>query len=296
MGEELKTPRTVDEQINILREHGMDIEDEEYSVKVLSRINYYRFTPYALHRKFNNKYICGTSFQNTHRLYEFDKKLRNSLIEILESIEILMKTNIAYTLSNKYGADAHTRSELFQKEELHIKFLKELEKEVKRNSKEGFVKHHKKKYNGNFPIWVIVELASFGVISRMYANLLKEDQRLIARSSIGLDYSLLLGGLPNLSHVRNICAHYGKLYNRKINILPKLHKNYNGYNIDKTKIFATILVIKEFMLKNNSEEWEMFLIKLESLIDSYSDVLDLNLIGFKENWKEILHKKTVAIK
>ena len=211
---------------------------------------------------------------------------------ILESIEISIKTNITYNISNRHGADAHIKSDIFKNKELHSGFLKELDKEVYRNRKEAFVKHHKDKYEGKFPIWVIIELASFGMVSRMYSNLIKEEQRIIARNWAGLDFKLLLGGLPNLAHVRNICAHYSKLYNRKINILPKLHKKYNGYNIDKTKIFASILVIKEFTIKNNKVEWDMFQIQLESLIEAYSDVVDLSLLGFDElKWKEILDLK-----
>lgn len=291
MGNEsgLKDPRTLEEQVNILKEHGMKIEDKENAIKILSKINYYRFNSYALHKKKNNRYIDGTSFIDTYRLYEFDKKLRNSIMSILETIEIAIKTNIAYNISNRHGADAHTKSEIFKNEELHRGFLEELDKEIHRNRKEEFVKHHKNKYNGNFPVWVIIELASFGVVSRMYSNLVTEEQKVISRSCIGLDFKLLLGGLPNLTHIRNICAHYSKIYNRKINILPKLHKKYNKYNIDKTKIFATILVIKEFAIKNNNIEWDMFLIQLESLIEAYSDVVDLDLIGFKNEWEEILY-------
>lgn len=285
----LKNPRTLEEQVNILKEHGMKIEDKENAIKILSKINYYRFVSYALHKKKNDRYISGTRFIDTYRLYEFDKKLRNIIMSILETIEIAIKTNIAYNISNRHGSDAHTKNEIFKDEKLHSGFLKELDKEVYRNRKESFVKHHKDKYNGKFPIWVIIELASFGMVSRMYSNLIREEQRIISRSWADLDFKLLLGGLPNLAHVRNICAHYSKLYNRKINILPKLHKKYNKYDIDKTKIFASILVIKEFTIKNNNNEWDMFLIQLESLIEAYSDVVNLELIGFKSEWKEILY-------
>lgn len=286
----LKSPKTLEEQVNILKEHGMEIEDEEFAINVLSKINYYRFVSYALHKKRNKRYIQRTSFNDTYRLYEFDKKLRNSLMNILESIEVSIKTNIAYNIANRHGAEGHVKSEIFKNEKLHSEFLEKLYKEVERNKKEPFVIHHKSNYKGRFPIWVIIELASFGAVSRMYSNLLREDQRVIAKSWVNLDYKLLLGGLPNLSYIRNICAHYKKIYNRKLTIIPRLHKKYNKYNIDKTKIFASILVIKEFTIRNNNErEWDMFLIQLESLIETYSDVVDLDLIGFTKRWREILN-------
>ena len=45
---ELKKPLTFEEQIEKLKSHGMIIEDEERVKKVLSEINYYRFTGYVL--------------------------------------------------------------------------------------------------------------------------------------------------------------------------------------------------------------------------------------------------------
>ena len=60
--------------------------------------------------------------------------------------------------------------------------------EIKRNYREPFVIHHKEKYNGKFPIWAVIELISFGALSRMYSNLKREDQRIVSRELLGLDY------------------------------------------------------------------------------------------------------------
>lgn len=285
---ELKPAKTLDEQIDVLKEHGMVIDDNENAKKILSRINYYRFKAYGLGLRLNDRYYNGVTFERIYEIYKFDKYLRNSLREILESIEISLRTNIAYNLSIKYGPEAHLNTSLFKNERYHNGFLKKLQDEVNRNSKELFIKHHIEKYNGRFPIWVILEVASFGTLSKMYSNLNITDQKLISRSFCGLNNFILTGGLPNISHVRNICAHHGKLYNTKINIIPKLHKKYEKYDIDKTRIFASILVIKELIISNNETEWKMFVIKLESLIESSLHAIDLNLIGFIDNWKEVL--------
>ena len=45
-----------------------------------------------------------------------------------------------------------------------------------------FVKHHIEQYNGIFPIWVISELFTFGVLSRFYADMPLEDQKYLAKS------------------------------------------------------------------------------------------------------------------
>ena len=38
----------------------------------------------------------------------------------------------------------------------------------------------------------------------------------------------------------------------------------------------------------NKDEWEVFKIQLEALIEENEHIIDLKLIGFLENWKEIL--------
>lgn len=282
----LKEPKTFEQQIDILEERGIIIEDRESAKRILSMINYYRLTAYALQFKLENKYIGDIKFDTLYKLYNFDKKMKNLIIGALESIEISIRTYIAYTLAHKYGADSYTKSEIFENEKYHSGLMKEISKEIKRNYREPFVIHHNEKYNGKFPIWAVIELISFGALSRMYSNLKRKDQRIVSRELLGLDYKLLVAGLLHLSYVRNICAHYGRLYNKKFVVFTKLHKKYSKYNIDGNSLLATILTIKEIM--PNKDEWNVFKIQISTLIEENLHIIDLKLIGFPENWIEIL--------
>lgn len=282
----LKEPKTFEQQIDILEARGIRIEDRESAKRILSMINYYRLTAYALQFKLENIYIGDIKFDTLYKLYNFDKKMKNLIIGALESIEISIRTYVAYTLAHKYGADSYTKSEIFENEKYHSGLMREISKEIKRNYREPFVIHHKEKYNGKFPIWAVIELISFGALSRMYSNLKREDQRIVSRELLGLDYKLLVAGLLHLSYVRNICAHYGRLYNKKFVVFTRLHKKYSKYNVEGNSLLATILTIKELM--PNKDEWEVFKIQLEALIEENENIIDLKLIGFLESWKEIL--------
>lgn len=282
----LKEPKTFEQQIDILEARGIRIEDRESAKRILSMINYYRLTAYALQFKSENRYIGDIKFDTLYKLYNFDKKMKNLIIGALESIEISIRTYVAYTLAHKYGADSYTKSEIFENEKYHSGLMREISKEIKRNYREPFVIHHKEKYNGKFPIWAVIELISFGALSRMYSNLKREDQRIVSRELLGLDYKLLVAGLLHLSYVRNICAHYGRLYNKKFVVFTRLHKKYSKYNVEGNSLLATILTIKELM--PNKDEWDVFKIQLEALIEENEHIIDLKLIGFLENWKEIL--------
>lgn len=42
------------------------------------------------------------------------------------------------------------------------------------------VKHHKANYNGQFPIWVMIEFFSIGMLSYFYKDMLAEDKKAVA--------------------------------------------------------------------------------------------------------------------
>ena len=295
----LKEPKTFEEQIQILEDRNMKIENKEDAIKILKTTNYYRFTAYALQFKKFDNYDNRVSFRDVYKLYKFDKRLRHLILGILENIEIAMRTYLAYQLSISHGAEAHTNPDIFKDRDLYSGridmngrsrkgLMEEIKLEIRNNNKELFVKHHVNKYNGHFPIWVIVEIFSFGMLSRTYGNLNIVDQKQISKNCFNINYQLLESWLKNLAYVRNICAHYGRLYNKKMSIMPKIHTKYSQDNIDLNKLFVSVLAIKELTV--TTSEWDVFKDQLKILIDEYIDVIDFKLIGFPENWFEILSR------
>ncbi len=295
----LKDPKTFEEQIEILRSRNMEIENEERAIEILKRTNYYRLTAYALQFKYNNKYDNNITFDKMYKLYEFDMKLRHLILSVLENIEISLRTYIAYNLSLKYGAEAHTNEGIFKNIDLHKGFydedgkyhnglLDEIESEKRKKRNELFVKHHIKTYNGKFPIWAVVEIFSFGMLSKMYKNLVVAEQKEISRECFNTNNQLLESWLDTLSYIRNTCAHYGRLYNKKLPKVPKIHSRYHKYkdDIEINKLFVAILAIKELLRPIN--QYENFKESLKKLIKDYIDVINLENLGFINNWEEIL--------
>lgn len=301
MGEEkhikkLKDPKTFKEQLEILKSRNMIIENEDECLKILSRTNYYRLTAYALQCKVNDDYNNKISFNEMYQIYMFDKKLRNLIMEILEGIEVSLRTYMAYSLAMKYGPEAHEKEEVFDDlnsykgyfnaQRKYVKGLKdEISSSIYSRRRELFIKHYKNEYDGHFPIWVIVEVLSFGVLSRMYSNLKTDDKKIIARGGFNTSESLLSGWVDNLSTMRNTCAHYGRLYNKKFTPIS-IHYRYKKFNLINNGLFVYILAIKELTL--NKQEWIAFRTGLESLVDEYEEYIDLKLIDFPDNWKEII--------
>lgn len=285
----LKDPKNFDEQIKILKGRGLLINDEEYAKLILSNVNYYRFTAYLLtYRKEDDSYIEGTTFETISGIYGFDREFRNLLTGILGNIEISFRTYIAYTLALKYGTIGYLDRNNFMNSNFHNGFLLNLEKEKTNNSNKLFIKHHYDKYEGKLPIWVATEIMTFGMLSKLYSNMLPVDKTYIKNNLCRVNPTLVDTWLQSLTHIRNQCAHYGRLYNEIFPIV-KIKKEYREHNLDNKKIFAYIVTMKHLI--SDPMVWDKFFINLQFLINEYRSYIKLELIGFPENWIEILSKK-----
>lgn len=285
----LKEPKSFDEQIEILKERGLIINSEEDAKFILSNINYYRFTAYLLPFKSeNDKYISDITFEKIYYIYMFDREFRTLLMDILGSIEISFRTYIAYTLAMNYGTYGYTKQDNFINKDYHNDFLLNLQKEKRNNSNKLFIKHHNEKYDGKLPIWVAMEIMPFGMLSKLYSNLLPKEKTFIKNNLCVINPGLVDSWLQALTNIRNQCAHYGRIYNT---LFPpvKVKKEDKKFELNKRQIFAYIVAIK--YLVADDKIWNKFFINLQKLISDYEDHIDLTLIGFPESWIEILSVK-----
>lgn len=279
----IKHPTTYNEQIEIFKSRGLIVDDEEFAKRVLSRINYYRLSAYTLSLKKDNQFLKDVSFHHIYQLYEFDRKLRLLLLSQLEMIEIAARAKISHHLAHKYGATSHLNEENFDKPTYFRDMNSQIDREIKR-SREVFVSHHKSKYDGVFPIWVVIEVTSFSLLSKIYSNLKSKDQTQIAKLYSG-NRVYLKNWFYALSTVRNICAHFGRLYNRKLPIHIRLSKADRKSGIQGSTLFSAVFVMGKII--SNRKAWNSFVTELSALIDEYN-IIELNRTGFPENWEEIL--------
>lgn len=283
---ELKVATTFDEQIDKIESRGCIIADKNWAKSVLNQINYYRLTAYFLpYKSVDEKYVEGTTFNNMYRTYEFDRKIRHLLFSTIEEIEIMLRAQLSYFHAHKYGALGYKEENNFNLHHKHEKFTTQIEEDIKRNENSLFVKHHNEFYGGQFPIWVVIELFTMGQLSFFYSDMLRQDQKEIARNLYKTTDTNVKSWLKCLTELRNDCAHYSRLYNTNLISVPATPKNF-GYTLRK-KLFDYILVLK--FLYYDPIRWKnVFVVELETLIGEYADSIDMNLIGFPENWREIL--------
>ena len=111
-----------------------------------------------------------------------------------------------------------------------------------------------------------------------------EDKTALAKQ-YGIPYTFLESWIESLSYVRNVCAHYGRLYNAKLTKTPKLFKKYREQNISSIRIFGILCCMKHLL--PGDEHWKEYVDTLASLFEKYPHV-DISTMGFPENWHEIL--------
>ena len=101
-----KNFKTINEQVEILKNKGLIIEDENVVKDTLLRENYFFLMGYRhafLISQKERKFIPGTTFNEIYSLFTFDRNFRNIIFKNVLVIENQLKSVISYQLSKKYG-------------------------------------------------------------------------------------------------------------------------------------------------------------------------------------------------
>lgn len=282
----LKIPKTYEEQVSIICSKGFLVEDTASCISFLKHTNYYRLSAYFLpFRKKDGTYFKCIHFKQIQRIYDFDSRIRALLFQIIEQIEFYLRTQISYYLSHKYGALGYLNNSMFSKRHNSEKFNQKLNHLVAENQHTLVVKHHKHKYDGCFPIWVIIEFFSIGMLSYCYNDLHSKDQKAIARDSFSYSSSCLNSWFRCITDLRNRCAHYSRLYFWTFPAVPATPKE-SSYSFDR-KLFSQILMLK-YLYPDKSVWNARFAIEISALVNEYLPDISLKHIGFPENWNSLL--------
>ena len=245
----VKPARSYEEQAcRLMEAHGLEIGDIDHARDILSTVNYYRLTTYGKHlRRADDpeRFLPGVSLDTLYGLYCFDMGLRHALLPVLEFFEVQLRARLSYRLAMAHGSTGYTDAASFRQDRqslgLHKSLMNKFSIEVRRQDDLPFVRHHQTKYGGRFPIWVAVELFSFGMLAQLFDIMIEEDQWAVSRA-----YRLTPEALAALIHaavdVRNVCAHYARLYNQPIDDHPILPPAYADYDSDY--VFPVILALK----------------------------------------------------
>lgn len=298
----LKPPISFDEQVERLKSHNMIVNDSVHAREFLAKVNYYRFSGYALHlrsKENNNDYVDGTSFDDIERLYLFDESLRNVLRPYIEKVEIFMRSQISYNFAMNNCAlfphDQHYDYKNYYRPEkaegLFSKF-KNLADEY--YGDQLIVQHHRQKYESKYPLWVIVEMLNLSDLSKLYSCMYYQDRTSVS-NILQMNCNVLSNNLHCISVLRNKCAHAIRLYNTtyypSASLPRRLLSKYPSILCDS--LFAYIFVLIRCLPTKHDKQ--QLCSSLFDLISSNLRDDELTLIGFPSDYISFL-SDTVGLK
>lgn len=300
--------KTLDEQIEILKNRGLVINDIDGTKRLLLRENYFFINGYRhifLKNRNGNEFIKGTTFEELYAVFQFDRNFRNILFKNLLIFENNLKSILSYCLSKKYGIKEkdYLKPSNFSQDIKKIRqvndVLSKIKRQIKLNGRQHSATLHYLSNYGYVPLWILVKLLSFGMINELYSILKPEDKLLIAEY-YNLDVETLGIYIGLLSNYRNLCAHEDIVYDHKTQKeIPdtKYHRILDiptmndEYEYGKNDIYAVVIMLKQVL---DERDFSSFIGEVSyelSLLDGRVEVIPqrkiLDRMGFPENWEDI---------
>lgn len=300
-----KEATELNKQLELLRERGMQITSEDLTLRWLETVGYYRLSAYWLAYEKepkdgfvrSKKFKDGTKFEDIIDLYIFDRKLRLLVTEAIERIEICARSRWTNRLTLEYGPHAHLRSNVFTSGWKHAARVARISNRTLESS-EVFIEHYRSKYTEPYmpPLWAVSELMTFGELSKW----IESTDNLKIRSAVARDIGLptqesLSGTLQLLSYIRNICAHHGRLWNRKtVKRLPNIKRFRASLVLEENAAVAqlqlsnrmyNVLAVLSMLMRHQSTD-STFPHRLSSLMETRSPEQQRTM-GIPENWNQL---------
>ncbi|RSI29578.1 Abi-like protein [Streptococcus sanguinis] len=177
------------------------------------------------------------------------------------------------------------------------------------SSKSLPIKHHVNKKDCKFPFWVVVPELTFGETTKLIEQLNEKFYKLWIEELFFSNHyyetsmkdhviSTSRSWISATCFIRNVCAHYGRLYASNFNAsVPGFYsptfrklKERGKEKTHNKDLFAYMLAIKQILICHNSNvhrEWNTFIEDIEEKFTK-SNIIEETKIGCPKDWKKFL--------
>ena len=227
-----KPSLSLDQQIELLRERGFDPAVPDATLaRFLYAHSYHRASGYWRYfqvapQEGDDRFEPGVTLERVRDLYRFDATIRSIAMDGLADVEVAVRARLSHHLSD--GEDGagrylsprtYTASPSSHGRRMRIDLLTTIASEVTRTRERSVAEY--RDAGASVPVWVAMEVLSFGTVSKMYRLLGDEQARETIAKAFGLHESRRLDStLHSLSVLRNVCAHHGRVWNRVVTVKP----------------------------------------------------------------------------
>ncbi len=317
---------SLDQQVEHLAEHGVEVGAHEHAVALLRSVGYYRLTGYlypfrrsvedvaldgSSSRRILTEYEPGTSLTHIAEVIDFDRDLRMLVMDGIERVEVAARMRVGYVLGRRSRfahedpatfLDSFTRPQLDEatgwktRPSMQAEWLARVAHR-RDGSFEAFVDHFRVKYENRMPIWALTEILELGHLSRLYRGLLDDDASEIARAFDVPTKKVMASWLASLNYVRNVAAHHARLFNRKLQYAPRrpsrgtvplLEHLHEGTTAkDKFGIYSALAVIA-YLLRSIEPDCDWTL-RVRLLLERFPSAPGLTraALGVPDGWPSL---------
>jgi abortive infection bacteriophage resistance protein len=203
-----KLPKTFQEQIQLLKERGLEFGNEKKAEKILHFVSYNRLSnywhPFLKDPKVEEIFKPNTTFEHIFRIYQFDSELRTLTFQAIEQIEIAVRTQIIYHISHKYESGFwYDKPEAFKSFPQYVNFLNKITSSTL-ESKQEFILKYKENYLQFLPpSWKALEIITFNSLLFILKNIADYKDIIPISKSFGLNHEVLISWLESLGSTKN---------------------------------------------------------------------------------------------
>ena len=256
----MKKATTLDEQIELYRSRGCELDLQEEEIKnILLDVGYYRLGFYAFpfektypsKEKRSHEYKPGTKFSEIVALYELDFNLRMTLLKYINHMEINFRTKLIYFVSNRYKDNpTWFRSNKIMTPQYIKDFNTEMYDRIK--CKQESIKRYGD--NEYAPAWKTFDYATFGNVVSTYESLLDKTIKIEIASEYGvIKEKVMINYIKAMKNLRNMVAHGGVLLDYNLEDPLRDGPALKVSNENNCKLYSAILVL-QYLLKSISEK------------------------------------------
>lgn len=310
---------TLDQQLQLLADRGLEIEDWELRKADLANIGYYRLAAYLYpFRRLKpselrttewnfrfDEFEAGARFGDAIALYDFDCRLRRLLFDGLEKLEVSLRSQIA-NVAGEVDTQIHLRRDLLDPRECGKRprgsnrdsyqlWFSKYREQLERASSEDFVKHHKARYGEALPVWVVMEIIDFGSVTYLFNFLPVATKNAIARRYGVTQGTIFASWLRSFNYIRNLVAHHARVWNRMMVTRPRIPGEsalgpevHHLTRSQSNKVYPLIALLAYSLFSLDPiNGWKH---RASDVFNGFPELAEINLesaMGFPSDWQSL---------
>lgn len=247
----------------------------------------------------NHEYKDNVKFSYIYSIAEFDRKLKNLVLEYVFIFENILKNVFVEMIRNKFDDSDYFNLKFYnpQKKIELSDFLISMNKKSSKNNK--YCKRYIDQYE-KVPCWAFFYICTLGDLET-YFSLLNNEYQMYVSKKFNVQVSDFNVFLKTIHKVRNISVHNVPLYSDQLIDLKsnslkiykklKIEKKNNKREFGTNKLFSLLIIFKYLLDKSDYnhfiDETDRLIKKVEAELPYEYFLSFTKLIGFPSNWFDI---------